>query len=658
MALLRFRFLCLLAVLLVETGTRALGSNWEATGPYGGHALKIVIDPADSNRLYAATKIGQVYKSDDAGQSWQILPFALNAPAASLSAFIVNPASPNELFLGVARSYVSDAPGEAGVYKSADAGLHWTSLGSTTGWSVRSLAVHPAETHIVIAGTEDGVFRSDDAGMTWQRISPANHPHIKAVVSLAMDPSSTRIIYAGTTHLPWKTSDGGLTWQSIHEGMADDSDVFSIAVNYTDFQAVLIGACSGIYRSPSGGSRWSGTPGIPEASQRTHQIVQDPVNPRTFYAATAHGLWKSIDGGVIWKQPGPYPYIVNSVAVDPQSPETIYLATDRSGLLKSIDGGATFLEINQGFVNRNIGRLVGADALHLTSVYEGDFGGVFTTYDRGLTWVLSANQQALHGKNVISLAASPRSPEQLIAGTYDGLLRSSDGGRTWRTVDAFSKTEAANGKIHDVSFSNANPNTIFVATDHGLFRSVNGGLSWRKNSAVEPNTAVYKVSLHSLDSRLMMLRTSRGVLISRNEGIAWVRLNLGEATTVYDAAFSDTLQGRMFVGTSRGLLYSADGGRSWNRGGKGLPLIRVDQILSVRSRPQEMYVLSRERHQVWRSVNGGLDWQEVDRRGLEGMPLLFMAVAGEQPFVVTENNGVFRLNTQSDALQVSRQDLP
>ena len=633
-------------------------AQWEAIGPYGGHAQIVAIDPADHNHLYVATKKGQIYHSTDAGQRWKPLPFWLNHDGY-LSAFVINPKNSNEMFASVARNFVtvdaSDPAGEGGVYKSTDAGLNWERVQTTKGWSVLSFAIHPVQTQLVIAGTEDGVFRSDDSGQTWRQVSPKNHRHIKSVVSVAIDPSNPRVLYAGTTHLPWKTADGGLTWQSIHVGMADDSDVFSIAVNSANPASLLIGACSGIYRTESAGSRWLSIPGIPNAAQRTHQVVQDPVNARTFYAATVHGLWKSVDAGRAWKQANPYPYIVNSVAIDSKNPQTIYLATDRSGILKSTNGGATFTSINQGFVNRNIGRLVSESLLYVTSMYDGDFGGVFATEDRGLTWALNANQDALHGRNIISLAVAPGNPAELIAGTYDGLLRSLDGGKTWNVVDAFNKTEAGNGKIYDVSFSQTDRNTIYVATDLGLFTSADDAASWSRNPSVTPNTAVYKLALDVADLGRLMIQTSRGVLLSNDGGVKWNSLNVDSGTAIYDVAFSDMPGGRILAASSRGLLYSEDGLKGWNQVEGGLPVSRLDQILCVPGKPGELYVLARGKQEMWRSVDAGREWKKLDTNGLEGTFLRFMSVDGGQPFVVTESHGVFRLDAPGDMVRALRQ---
>jgi photosystem II stability/assembly factor-like uncharacterized protein len=282
---LHVRLLFLVLFLSVsKTGVGAT-STWEAVGPYGGHAQKIVIDPTNSEHLYTTTKNGQIYQSVDAGQRWSRLPFSLT-PTTSLNAFVISPSNPRELYVGIGRTFVQT--GDAGVFRSPDGGLTWTRLEATRDSSVLSLTIHPKQTNIVIAGTEKGVLRSVDSGSTWNAISPPNHPKIKAVVSVAIDPSNANVIYAGTTHLPWKTWDGGTTWQSIHEGMADDSDVFSIVVNPRDPQQVILGACGGIYRTATGGARWVGVTGIPEQSHRTYEIAQDPLNPETTKPVSLH----------------------------------------------------------------------------------------------------------------------------------------------------------------------------------------------------------------------------------------------------------------------------------------------------------------------------------------------------------------------------------
>ena len=88
------------------------------------------------------------------------------------------------------------------------------------------------------------------------------------------------MIYAGTSHLPWKTSDNGKTWESIHSGMIDDSDVFSIYIDPRSPKQVFASACSGIYQSPNGGEMWRkmmGIPNTPAVRMLSARTLNNPV---------------------------------------------------------------------------------------------------------------------------------------------------------------------------------------------------------------------------------------------------------------------------------------------------------------------------------------------------------------------------------------------
>src|SRR5882724_8297485 len=65
--------------------------------------------------------------------------------------------------------------------------------------------------------------------------------------------------------------------------------------------------------------------------------------------------------------------------------------------------------------------------------YEGLFGGVFVSTDGGLVWSLRANEEALIGRNLHSLAASPQSTV-VFGASEDGILKSADAGKTWSAV--------------------------------------------------------------------------------------------------------------------------------------------------------------------------------------------------------------------------------
>ena len=663
----RKSLICWLLTLVVVAFSSHAQAGWQQLGPYGGHALKIVMHPKDPSHLYATTKNGQVYHSENRGERWLQLPFGLNA-SASLHAIVINPVDPRIIYLGVAEnSQLSQPSNLTGVYKSQDGGQSWTLLPSTRNWPVLSLAIHPKQTEIVVAGTLDGVYRSQNSGAEWKRISPLNHPDLKDVVSLAVDPADPQVVYAGTPHLPWRTLDGGASWTSIHRGMIDDSDMFSIVVDRTDSQRVYASACSGIYRSNSRGEQWIKMQGIPGTNRRTHQILQDPVDERIVYAGTTQGLWKSLDGGLTWRKANPYPYVINSIVVDPTDHNRLYMATDRSGILKSQDGGATFHAINEGFINRNISGFLGEDTLYVSSLYDGDFGGVFSSADGGRSWKLNANQTALKGKNVISLAVSPLNTKSLYAGTYEGLLKSEDGGLTWHLVTgtvprtavsakkaapgATGKAQAAHStarlpetKILDVRFSTAVPNTIYAATAQGLFESLDNGTSWKKNQGLTSAGAIYKVVLHPSDANCMLAQSSNRVYASNDRGVTWTEIRFSSSSVkVHDLAFKPSAPARILAGTSHGLLESADGGKSWSSNSNGLPIMSVNRFHLSQKQPGLMYFLSLPENQVYQSTDGGERWTRFDDGTLGGLAIQSMAsrtASADSLFMLTDNQGV------------------
>ena len=117
---------------------------------------------------------------------------------------------------------------------------------------------------------------------------------------------------------------------------------------------------------------------------------------------------------------------------DPADPRTLYLATEFAGILKSTDSGETFRPMNEGFANHRLSEITSdGKRLYASSTYEGLYGGVFVSSDGGLQWSLRANEEALHGRNLHSLTASPAGADVVFAASEDAILKSADGGKTW-----------------------------------------------------------------------------------------------------------------------------------------------------------------------------------------------------------------------------------
>ena len=637
-----------LAVLLLLFFPVVALSEWAPIGPDGGSAHVLAIDPHNPNHLLAGSRNLLLYRSEDAGNSWRAVPSPIPYQAA-LNVALIAPNDSRTFYVGVSATNArTQAENGAGVYKSVDAGKTWVRIPSIAGMSVYSLAIADQDPQLMVAGTNRGVWRSTDAGETWAEISPASNYELQGVMSIAIDPKNAQVIYAGTPHLPWKTADGGKSWHSIHTGMIDDSDVFSIRIDRRSPEHVYASACSGIYGSTSGGAQWTKLQGIPSTNRRTHVIAQDPKHASTLYAATTLGLWKSTTSGAAWRKTSMGDSI-NALVLDPAG--TMYVAVDQRGILKSTDGGESFVEINQGYMNRTITTMQmaggrGSAMLYVSTVYDGPSGGLFRSEDASGKWELLANEVALHGRNLTSFAALAGST-QLVGASYDGFLRSNDDGHTWTEMASrkeadlpartqpkgkaaspqpaprvIAKMDAAppvfpSPKVHIYSLK-ASAGThpyLVAATSAGLFSSVNGD-DWELVRIIPKyNLPVTAIFVASGDSGGLAALTPAGLYISHDRGQSWLSAFIPDRPDVIsELSFDATDPNLVVAATSFGIYQSADGGKTWTYRRGGMPQGEVTSVVFHPSHHAEVYAL----HFGWvyQSLDAGKTWKVFDRDGL------------------------------------------
>ena len=622
--------------------------GWKLAGPFGGSARAIAIDPRNGGTLVAGSRDSLLFRSDDAGASWRLLPFPRRTPGV-FNSVLIHPTESGHFYAGLD---AGDSP-DSGVWESTDGGEHWRVLTGTRGSRIESLAIAPADAGVIAAGTSKGVFLSADAGATWKRISSETDVEMQDITALAFDPADTSTLYAGTPHLPWKTTDGGVTWHSISTGLVDDSDIFSIRVDPSRPQLVFASACSGIYRSDSAGESWVKIHGIPGTHRRTHIISEDPRNSETIFAGTTLGLFKSPDGGKTWRHLSSEQ--VNWMVFDPGDPRTLYLATEYAGILKSTDSGETFQPVNTGFSNHRLSQITSdGKRLYASSTYEGLFGGVFVSNDGGMEWSLRANEEALLGRNLHSLTASPESSTILFGASEDAILKSADAGKTWSALPTprimprkgQPLANAVRTRIHALRAvsldSDKNKLVLLAGTEAGLFRSSNVGTTWEQVKAAGltgiPVQAVYSPSNGA--SRLAA-RTASGLFISVDGGRAWQPAMLPDNSYyLYDLALPADRDAAILAATSRGLLRSNDEGAHWELVTQGVPAATVD---SVRFNPaQKLEAFLVQYGSVYHTVDGGESWQSFFDDGLRDAAIRTLWFAPDLPrriFALTAARG-------------------
>jgi len=401
-----------------------------------------VADPSNLRHLYLGTTTGWIYESFDNGSNWRRLARVEKRDDLVLDSIVVDARNPKHLVVG---AWVIDHP-DGGLYVSYDGGASWFSQAEMRGQSIRSLRTSPTDPKELVAGTLKGVYRSTDGGQRWTLISPRDSTEIHEVQSVAIDPVNPNIIYAGTWHLPWKTTDGGEHWANIKDGIIEDSDVFSIIVDPKTPKIVYASACSGIYKSEDAGGLFHKIQGIPSTARRTRVLMQDPNALNVVFAGTTEGLWRTDNAGKHWERKTGPEVVVNDVLVDKANSKHVLLATDRSGVLVSEDGGESFQASNSGFSTRQVTAMqrdrYAPGTVLVGVVNDKESGGVFRSVDGGLAWKQLSD--GLGGRDVLALTQALDGT--FIAGTSHGLFRLDAASDKWHQVgDGSGVTDATDG---------------------------------------------------------------------------------------------------------------------------------------------------------------------------------------------------------------------
>jgi photosystem II stability/assembly factor-like uncharacterized protein len=616
--------------------------DWKLSGPFGGTATTVAVDPKNATTVLAGGMSSLLFQSSNAGESWQMLDLPKRV-LSEVTSILVDPANSDHYLVGMI------AAQDAGLFESMDHGKTWNQSKDISDFGVRALAAAPSEPYRFVAGTQRGVWLSLNSGKTWSRISDPQNLEMQGITAVAIDTKNPDIIYAGTSHLPWRTMDGGKTWDSIHNGMIDDSDVFSIHVDPQSPARVFASACSGIYSSDDRGDLWHKLMGIPNTSRRTHVVrfepgtcCGDPNLPGAVYAGTTTGLFRSLNDGKTWSTLTNTQ--VNSLAFDPTQENNVYLALEHEGVAKSHNGGESIELINNGFVDRVISSLTeSGNKLIAIEPQDGASSGIFVSADQGDSWSQIRDPKGLAGIHLSAITGAPSESRILLAATSNQIYKSIDGGSTWKPIPIHlftppppetpkpapkpvrgkmtarartTRTAKPKPDIHDIypsnisglyAIKNGSKDVIFAATDLGLLQSEEMGDRWTlaKIPGAVNVTGLYFA--HNFDGNLIA-RTSAGLYATKDFGLHWTAMSFPLPTTdVYDIAIPSDTSCPLLVATRVGLYSSPDGGDKWYTSRGGIPASTVSTVLYK----DDMTAYAVEYGQLYQSSDAGKSWKAV-----------------------------------------------
>jgi len=236
-------------------------------------------------------------------------------------------------------------------FVSKDSGLHWEKLGM----SFDTIAVDPKKPNVMYGWTtssSNSLFKSTDYGIHFEKFSDISIDlALDYVTQVLVDSADSNKIYLATWRGLLKSDDGGKKWNYI---IAPETGAIQcITISPKDSNFIVAGANYGLYKSEDQGKTWKKLSLVkdkPPEWNIPNCIVFNPVNPSTIYAGTDYGLFISKDSGENWKKLGMFELLGNrSIAIDPTSPNKIYIVSYGEGIYKSEDYGEHFTKIDFPF---------------------------------------------------------------------------------------------------------------------------------------------------------------------------------------------------------------------------------------------------------------------------------------------------------------------
>jgi len=310
--------------------------------------------------------------------------------------------------------------------------------------------------------------------------------------------------------------------------------------------------------------------------------------------------------------PGAPAYFIHAIVVDPQTPDTLYVATDNQGLLKSVDGGRSWSFINQGIKNYLVYDLKPS----LTTpgrLYAATWGGGFYYSEDGGTSWREANQglgnTAVGG---IAVQADPQGPhDRLAIGTSTELYERRDDQPVWHVITDrlrfWSGPQFPNAMV-----VGPDTGTLYIGAQSGLYARPRGARGWKGVAALK-GKRIAAVAARP-DSGWLYAGTiaDGGLYVSRNQGIAWQPTGVGlEQSWIRAVLFDPSAPKRLYVATSdAGVMKSDDDGATWTAINAGLPGKDVRALALDPHHPDHLYA-GLHGAGLFSTVDGGTTWTNV-----------------------------------------------
>lgn len=557
------------------------GSSWVQSGlTQVGTIGKIVIDPSNSNILYAATTGNPfisdnnrgLYKSTDAGVTWtQVLFLGQNAGVADL---VIDPNTPTTLYCTGRYRKRSDSYSlligpEARIYKSTNGGSSWDTLsnGLPTGLQCRiGLAISNTNPNTIYANYVDtsyefgGLYKTTDGGNNWTAVNTNT-----ATVNMGgfgwyfgevrLNPFNNSQIFIMGVDLG-RSTNSGVSFSQAGYTHSDKHDM-----EFASATTLYLATDGGLYKSTNGGTSFTSLNNFPIT--QFYRVAYNLWMPDEYfggaqdngsnYGSSTSGLtnWMHYYGG-----DGFQPQF------DPTDQDIFYAEWQNANIVATTDGGASWNDIfsSTNTIERNswntpyfISSFNNFELYTATYRVHKNQSGPVDAWSPISPDLTDGTNDAFHV--VTALNQSTLNASLLYAGTSDARVWvTNDGGINWNLINTGLPTR----NVSCVKSSPSNPNAVFVSMSGyrnndsvpHIYYSTNKGNTWVSIAGNLPNFAINDIWIDPLyhDSALIIANDG-GVYATQTQGQSWERVGTNmPIIPVYDIEYNPNNH-KIFAGT-------------------------------------------------------------------------------------------------------------
>jgi len=367
-----------------------------------------------------------------------------------------------------------------------------------------------------------------------------------------------------------------------------------------------------------------------------------------FFALT---LAISIPASAQWRSLGPYGGNARALAYDPSNPDHIILGSGAGALFESIDGGRHW----RHFAHLGAGQDlmledVVFDPSHPATMYVaawsvmGSGGGFFITRDGGRNWSEPAD---LRGKSVQALAMAASDPRILVAGSLDGLYRSTDKGETWTRISPVGHPDLKN--FESVAIDPRNPQIIYAGTWHLPWKTTDGGVTWKNiKQGMIDDSDVFSIIIDHTNPQIVFASACSGIYKSENGGELFHKIQGIPSTARRTRVLQqDPVDARVvYAGTTEGLWKTVDGGKVFKL--TSPPNFILNDVM-VDPRNSKRVLIATDRAGIFASDDAGLTFH-ASNDGFSQRQITSLVVGTQNPSDIyagivndKEFGGVFRI---------------